>query len=212
MFWSFRLGMHFSFLFALHKSLSGVLGGTCKHLGSKREWKVLFERVEHRSRQWERPTTPDPDETKVARPLAAGFGTRSKPTPRWHLSRMGATKTERGPQVRSPRAKRRNEVAIRSDFSQRGEAPAPSSTSRRQLSRSGATMGSEVRNPRAKTKKRSWHSERRPASGWGTRSGSRATSHTHARSSYSDRKFMFYLGLSGCWLTPLGFRSHINTI
>ncbi|KAF2606646.1 hypothetical protein F2Q68_00046247 [Brassica cretica] len=95
----------------------GILGGTCKHLGSKREWKVLFERVEHRSGQWERPTTPALDETKAARPLAAGFGTRSEPTPR------------------------------------------------RQLSRSGATMGSEVRNPRAKTKKRSWHSERRPAAG-----------------------------------------------
>lgn len=59
--------MHFSFFFALHKSLSGVgvsfgaLGGTWKHLGSKREWKVLFERVEHRSGQWERPTTPAPD-------------------------------------------------------------------------------------------------------------------------------------------------------
>ena len=58
MFRSFRLGiMHFSFLFALHKSLSGVgvsigvLGVTCKHLGSKREWKVLFERVENRSGQ-----------------------------------------------------------------------------------------------------------------------------------------------------------------
>ncbi|KAF3525062.1 hypothetical protein F2Q69_00047994 [Brassica cretica] len=115
MFWSFRLGiMHFSFLFALHKSLSGVgvsigvlggvgvsigvLGGTCKHLGSKREWKVLFEGVEHRSGQWERRTTPTPDETKAVRPLAAGFGTRSEPTPRRHLSRMGATKTERGPQ------------------------------------------------------------------------------------------------------------------
>ena len=103
MFWSFRLGiMHFSFLFALHKSLSGVgvsigvLGVTCKHLGSKREWKVLFERVENRSGQWERPTTPAPDETKPARPLAPGFGTRFEPTPRRQLLRVGATKTERG--------------------------------------------------------------------------------------------------------------------
>ncbi|KAF2608519.1 hypothetical protein F2Q68_00045006 [Brassica cretica] len=62
--------MHFGFLFALHKSLSGVgvsigvLGGTWKHLGSKREWKVLFERVEHQSGQWERPTTPAPDERR----------------------------------------------------------------------------------------------------------------------------------------------------
>ena len=32
-----------------------------------REWKVLFERVEHRSGQWERPATPAPDETKAAR-------------------------------------------------------------------------------------------------------------------------------------------------
>ncbi|KAF3574988.1 hypothetical protein F2Q69_00061675 [Brassica cretica] len=93
MFWSFRLGiMHFSFLFALHKSLSGVgvsfgvLGGTWKHLGSKREWKVLFERVEHWSRQWERPTTPAPDQTKAARGYTAGFGTRSKPTPHLQLS------------------------------------------------------------------------------------------------------------------------------
>ncbi|KAF3494296.1 hypothetical protein DY000_02052677 [Brassica cretica] len=48
------------------------------------------------------------------------------------------------------RAKRRSEVGIWSDVPQRGEAPAPRSTSRRKLSRSGATIGSEVRNPRAK--------------------------------------------------------------
>ncbi|KAF2582932.1 hypothetical protein F2Q68_00003987 [Brassica cretica] len=76
----------------------GVLGGICKHLGSKREWNVLVERVGHRSGKWERPTTPAPDEMKAARSLAAGFGTRSEPTPRRHLSRMRATKTERGPQ------------------------------------------------------------------------------------------------------------------
>ncbi|KAF3577918.1 hypothetical protein DY000_02029670 [Brassica cretica] len=74
----------------------GVLGVTCKHLRSKREWKVLFERVEHHSGQWERPTTPAPDETKPARPLAPGFGTRSEPTPHRQLLRVGATKTERG--------------------------------------------------------------------------------------------------------------------
>ncbi|KAF3542176.1 hypothetical protein F2Q69_00019701 [Brassica cretica] len=70
--------MHFSLLFALHKSLSGlrvsigVLRGTWKHLGSKREWKVLFERAEHQSGLRERPTTPAPGETKTARPLASG--------------------------------------------------------------------------------------------------------------------------------------------
>ena len=85
MIWSFRLGIvHFNFLFALHKSLSGVgvsigvLRGTWKHLGSKREWKVLFELVEHRIGQQERPTTPAPDETKAARHPAARFGTRSE--------------------------------------------------------------------------------------------------------------------------------------
>ncbi|KAF3563382.1 hypothetical protein DY000_02015238 [Brassica cretica] len=70
--------MHFSLLFALHKSLSslgvsiGVLRGTWKHLGSKREWKVLFEQAEHQSGLRERPTTPAPGETKTARPLAPG--------------------------------------------------------------------------------------------------------------------------------------------
>ncbi|KAF3571359.1 hypothetical protein F2Q69_00061524 [Brassica cretica] len=44
----------------------------------KWQWKVLFERVEHRSGQWERPTTPAPDETKAARQPATGFGTRSE--------------------------------------------------------------------------------------------------------------------------------------
>ncbi|KAF3578064.1 hypothetical protein DY000_02029356 [Brassica cretica] len=110
----------------------GVLGVACKNLGSKREWKVLFERVE-------RPTTPAPDETKPARPLAPGFGTSSEPTPRRQLMRVGATKKERrlqsarkkkksgatiGSEVHNPRAKRRNEADIWSDVPQRGEAPA----------------------------------------------------------------------------------------
>uniref|UniRef100_A0A0D3AAN2 Uncharacterized protein n=1 Tax=Brassica oleracea var. oleracea TaxID=109376 RepID=A0A0D3AAN2_BRAOL len=93
--------MHFSFLFALHKSLSsvgvstGVLRGTWKHLESKWEWKVLFERVEYRSRQRERPTTPAPDETKAARHPAAGFSTCSEPTPRRQLSRVGVRSATR---------------------------------------------------------------------------------------------------------------------
>ena len=55
---------------------------------------MLFERAEHRSGLRERPTTPAPDETKPTRPLAPGFGTRSEPTPRRQLLRVGATKTE----------------------------------------------------------------------------------------------------------------------
>ncbi|KAF2574917.1 hypothetical protein F2Q70_00001726 [Brassica cretica] len=105
MFWSFRLGiLHFSFFFPLHKSLSGV-GVSIGVL------------EEHRSGQWERPTTPAPDETKAARPLAAG----SAPAPNQHPV----------------------------DISRKWERP----------------RRSEVRTPRAKTKKRNWHSERRPAAG-----------------------------------------------
>ncbi|KAF3601148.1 hypothetical protein F2Q69_00036853 [Brassica cretica] len=115
----------------------GVLTGTWKHLGSKKEWKVLFELVEHRIGQQERPTTPSPDETKAARHPAAGLA----PALNQH---------------------------------HRGEVPAPNSTSRRQLSRVGATKGSEVRNPRA-IRKRSRHLERHPGVRWRSRSESRAT-------------------------------------
>ncbi|KAF3546486.1 hypothetical protein DY000_02009863 [Brassica cretica] len=57
----------------------GVFRGTWRLLGSKKEWKVLFDRVEHRSGQRERPTTPAPDETKSERRPAAGLGSRSEP-------------------------------------------------------------------------------------------------------------------------------------
>ncbi|XP_013614327.1 PREDICTED: uncharacterized protein LOC106320504 [Brassica oleracea var. oleracea] len=68
--------------FSLAKSVRvsiGVFGGTWRPLESKREWKVLFERVEHRSGQREQPTTPAPDETKSERRPAAGLGSRSEP-------------------------------------------------------------------------------------------------------------------------------------
>ncbi|KAF3533427.1 hypothetical protein DY000_02041433 [Brassica cretica] len=103
----------------------GVLRGTWKHLGSKMEWKVLFERVEYRSGQRERPTTPAPDETKAARHPAAGFGTRSEPTPRRQLSRVGArVGATKGSEVRNPRAIRRNGAGIWSDLPERGGEPA----------------------------------------------------------------------------------------
>ncbi|KAG5394767.1 hypothetical protein IGI04_024730 [Brassica rapa subsp. trilocularis] len=58
-------------LFALHKSLSGFgvsigdLRGTWKHLGSKREWEMLFRRAKHQSGVRERRATPAPEESKV---------------------------------------------------------------------------------------------------------------------------------------------------
>ena len=57
---------------------------------------MLFERVEHQSGLRERPTTPAPDETKAEQRPAAGLHTRSEPTPRRWLSKIRATKTERG--------------------------------------------------------------------------------------------------------------------
>ncbi|KAG5409948.1 hypothetical protein IGI04_006267, partial [Brassica rapa subsp. trilocularis] len=130
-------------LFALHKSLSGFgvsigdIRGTWKHLGSKREWKMLFRRAKHQSGVRERRATPAPEESKagatscteVIHPLQAqllvdDFHYAERPMAATSLTRGGCRATSGA--TSSTRA-RFGEVkhVFRSDLWERPSAPAP---------------------------------------------------------------------------------------
>ncbi|KAG5375892.1 hypothetical protein IGI04_040488, partial [Brassica rapa subsp. trilocularis] len=130
-------------LFALHKSLSGFgvsigdIRGTWKHLGSKREWKMLFRRAKHQSGVRERRATPAPEESKagatscteVIHPLQAqllvdDFHYAERPMAATSLTRGGCRATSGA--TSSTRA-HFGEVkhVFRSDLWERPSAPAP---------------------------------------------------------------------------------------
>ena len=127
----------------MHKSLSGFgvsigdLRGTWKHLGSKREWEMLFRRAKHQSGVRERRATPAPEESKagatscteVIHPLQAqllvdDFHDAERPMAATSRTRAGCRATSGA--TSSTRA-RFGEVkhVFRSDLWERPSAPAP---------------------------------------------------------------------------------------
>ncbi|KAG5414588.1 hypothetical protein IGI04_002155 [Brassica rapa subsp. trilocularis] len=115
----------------------GDIRGTWKHLGSKREWKMLFRRAKHQSGVRERRATPAPEESKagatscteVIHPLQAqllvdDFHYAERPMAATSLTRGGCRATSGA--TSSTRA-RFGEVkhVFRSDLWERPSAPAP---------------------------------------------------------------------------------------
>ncbi|KAG5407271.1 hypothetical protein IGI04_013390, partial [Brassica rapa subsp. trilocularis] len=115
----------------------GDIRGTWKHLGSKREWKMLFRRAKHQSGVRERRATPAPEESKagatscteVIHPLQAqllvdDFHYAERPMAATSLTRAGCRATSGA--TSSTRA-RFGEVkhVFRSDLWERPSAPAP---------------------------------------------------------------------------------------
>ncbi|KAG5412603.1 hypothetical protein IGI04_000170 [Brassica rapa subsp. trilocularis] len=115
----------------------GDLRGTWKHLGSKREWEMLFRRAKHQSGVRERRATPAPEESKVgatsstevihplqAQLLVDDFHDAKRPMGATSRTRAGCRATSRA--TSSTRA-RFGEVkhVLQSDLWERPSAPAP---------------------------------------------------------------------------------------